>query len=87
MFGECLTVEGYPDSNLSFNGKMLTPIGGNEYSFDYLDTADYGLGNRHEYHIIRRRGVFTFTYNHLIVEYGVAEVEMPESRFRFNGWR
>lgn len=87
MFGSCLKVVDEPGADLSFNGKQLECIGNNEFSFDYTDTLDYGFGDHSDIHYVHRRGVFKFTYNHLIVEYAVGELGQPESRYRFNGWR
>jgi hypothetical protein len=87
MFGECLKVAGVPDSALSFNEIDLEPLGNHEFSFDYTDTVDYGIATHHDFHYVRRRGIFKFTYNHLVVEYAVGEVGAPESQYRFNGWR
>ncbi|GAA4455201.1 hypothetical protein GCM10023092_18450 [Rurimicrobium arvi] len=87
MFGGCVNVAGEPNTGLSFNGKPLTAIGKEEYSFEYVDSVDYGIANDHDIHVIRRKGIFKFSYNHLIVDYSVGEVGAVESQYRFNGWR
>lgn len=86
MFGACLDVK-LINGQYCFFDRALTPVNGEVYKFDYTIPTDYGIANTPDIHNIRRAGTFTFSHNHLVVEYSVGEEGKEMSHFRFNGWR